>query len=313
MSDHQNAVSRAATMRICRPWPGIIAFYDGRIEGKRLYGEEDNWLDNGAFSLGTASYAIVQGSEAVVYDTHMTLDHAAVVRATLEAEGVASIRVVMSHWHTDHVAGNGAFADCEIIACDLTRQLLIEHREALENGAPPIKPLVLPTATFTDRLDLSVGDITLELHQIDIHSADGLVVHIPSLGVILAGDTLEDTLTYVVEPERLGIHLRELARFHQWEFQWILPNHGRYEVIASGGYRRDFITATQRYVEQLIRLFDEPALAELPLVEFAADSLATGAVEWFGPYEVVHRHNIRQVLQAAAARKSHAGEAPPAR
>ncbi|NDL62168.1 MBL fold metallo-hydrolase [Enterobacteriales bacterium SAP-6] len=276
-----------------------MAFYDGRIEHKRLYGEEENWLDDGAFILGTATYAIFEGAEAVVYDTHMTLDHAAVIRATLEKQGVTSIRVVMSHWHTDHVAGNAVFSDCEIISCDLTRQRLIEHREELENGSPPIKPLVLPTTTFTDRLDLTVGSITLELRQIDIHSADGTLVLIPSLGLVLAGDTLEDTLTYVTEPGRLAIHLRELARFRRWDFQWILPNHGRYEMIAAGGYQRDLIAATERYLEQLIRLAGQPELADLPLVEFAAGSLATGAVAWFAPYEEVHRHNIRCVLKAA--------------
>ncbi|WP_413723190.1 MBL fold metallo-hydrolase [Sodalis sp. RH24] len=301
MSDHQHSVSQAATLRVCRPWPGIMAFYDGRIPHKRLYGAQANWLDDGAFSLGTATYAIIAGHEAVVYDTHMTLDHAAAIRAILEEEGVTAIRVIMSHWHTDHVAGNAAFADCEIIACDLTRQLLIEHREELENGAPPITPLVLPTTTFTDRLDLTVGALSLELRQYDIHSADGLVVRIPSLGLLLAGDTLEDTLTYVAEPGRLAIHLRELARLGQWDFQRILPNHGRLEMIAAGGYPRDLIAATQRYVEQLLRLPAHPELAALPLVEFAAASLATGAVAWFEPYEAVHRHNIASVLKAAGA------------
>lgn len=123
-----------------------------------------------------------------------------------------------------------------IIACDLTRQLLPEHRNALENGDPSIKPLVLPTTTFTDRLDLTVGAITLELRRFDIHRVDAVVLRIPSLGLVLAGDTQEETLAYVAEPGRLEVRLRELARFGQWDFQWILPHHGRIEIIAAGGY-----------------------------------------------------------------------------
>lgn len=298
--------SLAATMKICRPWPGIFAFYDGRIAGKRLYSEQDNWLDNGAYSLGTASYAIVDGVEAVVYDTHMTLDHARVIRRTLEEEGVTSIRVVLSHWHTDHVAGNQVFADCEIIACELTRQLLIEHREQLEHGAPPIRPLILPTTTFEGHLALRVGKLELELRQLDIHSRDGVLMAIPALRLVLAGDTLEDPLTYVAEPARLNPHLRGLAQFMTWEFDWILPNHGRYATIAAGGYGRNLITATQRYTERLLELVERPELAELPLEEFAAGAFATGAIAYFAPYEPVHRNNIRQMLALAAAKANSA-------
>ncbi len=296
MSDIVQKGSLATTMRICRPWPGIIAFYDGRITGRRLYSEQENWLDDGAFSLGTATFAIYQGHEAVVYDTHMTLEHATVIRKTLEEQGITSIRVVMSHWHTDHVAGNAAFKDCEIISCELTQQLLIDNRDKLESGTPPIKPVILPTTTFRESLKLNIGSIELELHQVDIHSADGVIMLIPSLELVLAGDTLEDTLTYVTEPERLEIHLGELSRFKEWNFTYVFPNHGRYEIIAAGGYSHELITATEKYVEQLIKLKTQPGLAQLSLKEFAADSLATGAVAWFEPYEIVHKHNISKVL-----------------
>lgn len=46
------------TMRILQPYPDIYAYYDGRMN-KRLYSPEPNWLDDGAYTLGTASYAIV--------------------------------------------------------------------------------------------------------------------------------------------------------------------------------------------------------------------------------------------------------------
>ena len=35
-----------------------------------------NWVDQGALSLGIASYAIVDGGEALVYDTHVSVEHA---------------------------------------------------------------------------------------------------------------------------------------------------------------------------------------------------------------------------------------------
>jgi cyclase len=284
-----------ATMLVSTPCPHVLAFYDGRIEGVRLHSAEPNWLDDGAFSLGVCSYAIVSGAAALVYDTHISLDHARRIRAVLAERGVRDIRVVLSHWHVDHVAGNEVFADCEIIAEARTLQALQAHREELETGTPPLSPLVLPNRIFQDSLDLRVGDIDVALRHADIHSFDGVVAMLPD-GVMLAGDTLEDSVTYVGEPARLETHLAGLREMETWETRKILPNHGAAQIIAAGGYGPKMVEATRLYVEKLLRLRDEPALAEEDLRSFASAAFATGAVSYFSPYEPVHRQNVQAVL-----------------
>jgi cyclase len=286
-----------ATMRVLTPSPYLLAFYDGRIEGMRLHSPAPNWLDDGAFSLGVCSYAIVSGAEALVYDTHISLDHARYIRAVLTERGVRSIRVVLSHWHKDHVAGNEVFADCEIIAEARTLQALQTHHEDFETSTPPIRPLILPNRAFQDRLKLRVGEIEVELRHADIHSFDGVVVMLPD-GGMLAGDTLEDSVTYVVEPERLETHLAALREMQGWAIRRIFPNHGAEEIIAAGGYGPKLIEATRLYVEQLLRLRDEPALAKQDFKIFAAAAFATAAVSYFAPYEPVHRRNVQVVLEA---------------
>ena len=284
-----------ATMRVLTPFPHLLAFYDGRIEGMRLHSPARNWLDDGAFSLGVCSYAIVSGAEALVYDTHISLDHARRIRSVLAEHGVRHIRVALSHWHVDHVAGNEIFADCEIIAEARTLHALQANREKLETGTPPVQPLVLPNRIFQDRLKLRVGEIEVELRHADIHSFDGVVAMLPG-GVMLAGDTLEDSVTYVVEPARLETHLATLREMQGWEIRRLLPNHGAEEIIAAGGYGPKLVEATQLYVEQLLRLRDEPALAEQDFKSFAAAAFATGTVSYFAPYESVHRQNVQAVL-----------------
>jgi glyoxylase-like metal-dependent hydrolase (beta-lactamase superfamily II) len=290
------AFDLGSTMRVLQPYPNVLAFYDGRIDGIRAYSPEPNWLDDGAFTLGCCSFAIVEGSEALVYDTHMSIPHARIIRRTLEERGITKIRVVLSHWHTDHIAGNAVFSDCEIIANTLTEQALIDHRDRLENGKPPIKPVVMPTSTFENFLALNVGETRVELRQLDIHSHDATVLLLPQSGVLLAGDTLEDTVTYVDQAERLALHLADLAKMEGWDFNRILPNHGSPDIIATGGYGRTLITATRLYIEQLLRLKDDPDLAELSLRDFAKDALATGGVSYIDAYEPVHRHNVEAVL-----------------
>ena len=252
----------SATMRIHQPYPGLFAYYDGRIAGKRLHSPEPNWLDDGAYSLGVASFALVSGAQALVYDTHISLDHARSIRHHLEGLGVSSIRVVMSHWHTDHVAGNGGFADCPILANSLTIETLKAKRKVLENKTPPIKPVVMPTESFDGEMTLTIGSWTVQLLQFDIHSADGTVLFIPAMGVLLAGDTLEDTVTYISEPEHIDRHILDLKRMAELPIRHILPNHGAEEIIAAGGYPPSLIEANRLYLERLLARRDDPQLGD---------------------------------------------------
>jgi len=287
-----------STMRVHRPAPNVLAFYDGRIPGRRAYSSAPNWLDDGAYELGVATYAIVSGQEALVYDTHISLPHAEIVRRSLEEMGATAIRVVLSHWHRDHVAGNAVFSDCEILAQPSTFEALERERGAIEAGVPPIRPLVMPTRRLADGEVLEVGGLAVEVRLFDIHSRDGTVLFLPDQRLLLAGDTLEDPITYVAEPDRLEIHLAELDRLAELHPAHILPNHGAEAKIAAGGFGPELIDATRRYLERLLHCPEDPALAALPLKDFIAEDLARGTVEFFPPYDAVHAGNVRKMIAA---------------
>jgi cyclase len=286
------------TLSILEPYAGIFAYYDGRIEGKRLHAEGPNWLDDGAYSLGVASYAIVDGDEALVYDTHISLAHAAAIRAHLESLGVRMIRVVLSHWHKDHIAGNAVFADCEIIALALTAQKLQENRDRIEAANPPISPLIMPTRLFDEKLALTVGQRRVELHHFAIHSADGNVIWLPDEKLLLAGDTLEDTVTYIAEPRHIATHIAELLRLRTWPIAKILPSHGDRARIAEGGYAPVLVDANLSYLERLSAAIAQGETVLPLLKDFAAADIASGAILYFPPYEEVHQSNIAAVTAA---------------
>lgn len=290
------------TLRVVDLGPHLIGFYDGRVAGKRAFSAEPNWLDDGGFALGICSYAIHSGQHALVYDTHLSVAHATRIREVLSQRGVKKFRVVLSHWHLDHIAGNAAFADCEIIAGDATVALLQRNKDLIESGkldgAPPIFPLVMPTRSFAGETSLDVGGLQVDLRPLDIHSRDGVTLFLPHDGTLLAGDTLEDTVTYVDEPNRLGHHLRDLERMHGWSFSRILPNHGALERIAGAGYDASLIAATQDYVSRLSLAAGDPSLQAADLRHFIADQLRAGSVTYFAPYEAIHRGNLEKVATA---------------
>jgi glyoxylase-like metal-dependent hydrolase (beta-lactamase superfamily II) len=286
-------------MRVLRPADNVFAFYDGRVEGYRN-APERNWVDEGALALGIASYAIVSAAHALVYDTHVSVEHAGLVRDALEAEGVTSFTVVLSHCHLDHVAGTAAFRDCEVIGCERTAEQLTEKKAAIEQGTlagpPAINPLILPTQVFAERMSLTIGDTEVELLHTDIHSDDATVAWLPDQRLLLCGDTLEDTVTYVSDPGKLETHLANLDDLRALNPSRILPNHGDPDVIAAGGYPAEFIDATQHYLAALLRAGTDAALRELPLRELIAESLSTGSLHYFAPYEEVHQANVKNAL-----------------
>jgi cyclase len=288
-------------LRVLEPHPNILAFYDGRVEGHQFL-VEHNWVDDGALSLGIASYAIYSGKDALVYDTHVSVPHAQFIRDTLAARGVSDFTVVLSHWHLDHVAGTHVFADCPVIANRKTFMHLRENQTAIESGThhgpPSINPLVLPDRMFGGRMTLKVGKIAVELIEANIHSDDATVIWIPERHILLAGDTMEDTVTYVAEPELFDVHLADLDRLAQLEPAFILPNHGDPDIISAGGYDKGLIKAQQQYIRMLKRCRDDEILRKQPLEELIAGPLSRGWVNMFEPYRAIHKQNLARVLKA---------------
>lgn len=275
-------------LRIFEPHPGILAFYDGRVAGHR-FAAAPNWVDDGALSLGIASYAVIAGMQAIVYDSHVSVPHGRFIRQALADRGVTEIRVVLSHWHLDHVAGTEAFADCAVIANARTLAHLTQRQAAIEagtdHGLPAIKPLILPDRVFDGRMTLDLGGERVELIAANIHSDDATVLWLPERRILLAGDTVEDCVTYVGAPEDFDIHLADLARLQALGATWVLPNHGAAEVIAAGGYAPGLLAATADYIRHL-QADDPRAMAEI-----IRPWLANGTLRYFEPYAAVHSQN----------------------
>jgi cyclase len=290
-------------MQVFEPHPGLFAFYDGRVEGHR-FADGANWVDDGALSVGIASYALLRGDHALVYDTHVSVPHAMEVRRVLEAAGARRFTVVLSHWHLDHVAGTAAFEGAEVIANAKTAAHLTVHRAAIEagtsSGMPVIDPLILPSQVFSGQMVLWVGDLEVHLIEANIHSDDATVLWLPQSRILLAGDTVEDTVTFVGEPQDLAAHLVDLDRLAALKPRFVLPNHGAAERIAAGGYKDIILPATQRYIRWLMQLRGTPGLADTPLREIIADDLASGGLVWFEPYDGVHRDNVASCLKCFA-------------
>lgn len=286
---------------VFEPAPHLLAFYSGRATSDPFMAV-DNWVDDGALSLGIASYAVISGEQALVYDTHVSVPHARLVRSHLEDRGIRNISVLLSHHHLDHIAGTEVFADCAIISNAKTLEHLIGNRTAIESGThsgpPAISPLILPNDTFEGERTFRLGEVSLRFIEANIHSDDATVIWIAEQGILLAGDTLEDTITYVAEPKNLPLHEAEIDRLKTLAPRRIYPNHGSPVRIAGAGYDARLMEATQDYIRFLRRAAADADLAATPLQTVVQPWLDNGTLEYFAPYARIHTQNIEAVRNA---------------
>jgi glyoxylase-like metal-dependent hydrolase (beta-lactamase superfamily II) len=285
----------------------LTAFYDGRDPGLKRYSAEWNWVDDGAMKLGIATYAIHKGEQALVLDTFTSVEQAGWVREQLRKKGVKRFMVALSHWHPDHVGGNAVYQDSPIIASDVGRSILARLKKDLEEGKafgpPGIKPLVVPNIGYRGSMELYIDDIRVELHNVNIHSPDSTVILIPSDRILLAGDALEDSVTFMVEIADLPEHVRNLRNLKFLKFDRIYPNHGDPKVIAGGGYKRTFIDASTGYITRMVMRSHERNYLDGPLEDYIGESVKKGWISLYEPYREVHADNLKAVHKYWSKRK----------
>ena len=294
--------AREIDIRVFQINDHLLCFYDGRPAQASHRADTNNWADSSAFDVGVATYAIHRGDAALVYDTYPTTQDAQWVRDYLTKAGIRHFTVVNSHWHLDHVGGNAVYSDADRISTDKTIRQLAVKKAAIEAGTewglPAIKPLVIPNIGIVRDTNYYVGDVKVELRPVNIHSEDGLVMYLPSDHVLLAGDTLEDTVTFVDEPMQLAEHYRNLQKMKHWNVYRILPNHGDPDVISRGGYGTTLIDSTQDYVRKLIQRAHDANYLSGTLEDYVGDSVKKGWVSIWWAYRDAHESNLKTVSKA---------------
>jgi len=82
--------------------------------------------------------------------------------------------VVYSHYHWDRVAGGQIFKE-------EGARFIAQERCTQRFRVNPNPAVVMPDVSFADRLDVSVGDMTLEMHYFGPSHGDCLTVYVPHI------------------------------------------------------------------------------------------------------------------------------------
>jgi cyclase len=203
----------------------------------------------GQAAVGNA--AIVDlGEETLVVDTHVTPAAGRELRA---ASGPARW-VLNTHWHADHVLGNGEFPEAMIIATTRTKELMatigadrLEQRRA-ESGEEDLPAqLRLPEETFEESWDFGRAQA---LTFGGGHTKSDSVLLVPDARVLVAGDLVVVGMQPWAGHGDPAAWAEILERLLELEWDHVVPGHGPVsgrEVIEP---LRDYVLALDEAVRE---------------------------------------------------------------
>lgn len=292
-----NQISTLPALRTFRPrgTTGIHAYYDGRS----CPWHSSNWYDE-TLALGVAAYSIVSGDSAVLFDAGLTPAHAAYMLEHVRSLGAKRVSTVYSHFHMDHIAGASALRDTRIIAHKATLERMERDAEDMKypkEGEGPHIDVVLPMQTYEASLSIQVGDVEIELHNFNVHTADSTLLFIPASGILFVGDMLEDTIPYISESENISTHVQELKRMARLPIKKLFPAHGSPERIEAGGFDKSLIYANIHYLEAMDEPLKQPIAWTMEMKDVMKHELAAGSLIFCEAYEGVHIENIETLKE----------------
>lgn len=228
-----------------------------------------------------ANAGIVIGSDGVlVVDTLISAKEGARFLADIRKVTSKPIKyVVNTHTHLDHAFGNCVFAKlgATIISHSADRTALQKAGEGtLQNIANyGLKPeemagtaIFLPTLTFSDRMQIDLGDETVELiRTAPSHTEGSLVVYLPAKKLLFAGDVLfTDFHPFMADGDISG-WTATIDSLLAMNIEKIIPGHGPLST------KKDL-----REMKEYLLLFDKTA-RELAADGKDGDAIAAGLKE----------------------------------
>ncbi|HEY1352408.1 MAG TPA: MBL fold metallo-hydrolase [Ktedonobacteraceae bacterium] len=143
---------------------------------------------------------------------------------------------INSHADWDHAWGNGYFQQqptVPILAHEACRQRLLseEARQQLRDYQarfPLFREVTLrpPSLTFSQRLTIVDGELSVELLHAPGHCPDQIVAWLPSLGLLLAFDAVEHPLPAIADAAGAPLMLATLRRLAALNARQVLCSHG---------------------------------------------------------------------------------------
>jgi glyoxylase-like metal-dependent hydrolase (beta-lactamase superfamily II) len=225
----------------------------------------------------TTCTLVRSGNEAFCIDSPVFPDELEILPAIAEQAGFGVVGLVATHADWDHLLGRYAFPEAPLGCAETTSARLAGHPGEAQRGLRDFDdelyverpaPLSLPSAqSLPVPGHCVIGELELELHPADGHTADGMAVWVPWARVLCCGDYLSPVeIPMVSEGGSAGGYLATLGRLEALveQAEHVVPGHGEpIDATRAAAILRE----DRAYVEALV---EQGEGAKLPLARRTA-------------------------------------------
>jgi glyoxylase-like metal-dependent hydrolase (beta-lactamase superfamily II) len=268
----------------------------------------------GSHAGGNTGFVV--GSDGVlVIDTFQTVEAAQALLDAIRKTTPFPIRyVINTHYHLDHVMGNGIFekAGAVILAQDNVRTW--ERTENLKFFGDKPKPedkalvaaLTLPSVTYKVGVTLWLGDRKVVVQVMQGHTSGDSVVIVPDAGVVFTGDLFWDhNLPNLIDADTLQQIASNQVFLSDYPAYTFVPGHGEVGKAADVSAFRDYLAALRQAVGDA-RSAGKSGQA---LTDTVMAAIKPQYGSW-GYFDYFAQHNIEQTDQELAGTKKRPVPAP---
>src|SRR3954468_8579037 len=224
-----------------------------------------------------------------------------IARAQQAGRGKTIARLVNTHHHGDHVAGNQFFTGAEISSHPYCRNEVLKAvagtpktwtaTAGVAQGGEP-RVLVPPTVTFRDDVSYFLGDTEVQLRFAGpAHTWGDVMAYLPQHKILFAGDVAFFWVAPYANNSYITKWIETCDKIAGWDVDVIVPGHGpiggKKELAEMADYFRVLgVEARKRYDRKMT---PGAAAAEIRLGRFdnwvGPERLIMDTVRWYQKWE----------------------------
>jgi len=251
---------------------------------------------------------IVTGAGVVIFDA---LGTPALSRMLLEKIRMITdepvVRVIVSHYHADHVYGLQTFEDLnaeilapagseKYLASDSARERLEERRFTLDPWVNDSTRLVFPDQYLGEGLQFRLGDVEFVITVIgNAHSDGDLTLFVEPDRVLFSGDIIFEGRIPFLGDSNTRRWVRILERMEKEQLVALVPGHGGVAEKPN-----EAVSLTRRYLEYLREKMGEAVNEFVPFSE-AYEEISWSDFEQLPAFKEANRRNAYQVYLSMEA------------
>jgi cyclase len=244
---------------------GLTKIADG------VYSYVDSKDPSPAHSFGANAGIIIGRDGIVVVDTLISAKEAKRFIKDIRAVSDKPIRyVVNTHDHLDHVLGNSEFAKLgtTIVAQAETKAAMVKNGAGLlqrakyfglSDEAMSGTTVVVPSLTFSDSMEIDLGDRKIEVvHAGPSHTGGSSLVYVPDSKTLFAGDILFTNYHPNMRDGDIQGWVKALALIASMDVANIIPGHGPLSTEKDVADMKNYLIAFDAKVKELLGKSGDP-------------------------------------------------------